>query len=173
MNRKQAVIIMFFILFAGILTLNSCKKDKEAEGTDKELYDMAKETAGFTFYKFSDALLDKSSGSGHSYPYLKTRYNTIAAMQLDSIGKIMEGAVFANGSLIVKDLYDDATTIGRYAILYKDPDSGDADANGWVWGYINSDGTVAETAENKGSACISCHSQGGAIDYMLMNKFFP
>lgn len=173
MNRKITSILVIFILLASILTLDSCKKNKEAEGTDKELYDMAKETSGFIWYKFSNALLDKSSGSGHSFPYLKTRYNSIAAMQLDSVGKIQEGAIFADGSLIVKELYDDATTIGRYAVLYKDPGSGEADANGWVWGYINSDGSVSVSAEDKGSQCISCHSQEGAIDYMLMNKFFP
>ena len=83
------------------------------------------------------------------------------------------GATFPEGSLIVKELYDNSTTLGRYAILYKKSGSSDADAKGWVWGYINADGGVAEAASKKGSSCISCHSQADNIDYMLMNKYFP
>jgi hypothetical protein len=153
--------------------INACKKDDQATGTDKELYDMAKSSSGFTWYKNSSSLLAKSSGSGHSQPLLRTRYNVVAATKLDSSGKIMDSISFPEGSLIVKDLFDDSSTLGRYAVLYKNSSSAEADAKGWVWGYINSDGSVAEPASNKGSACKGCHSQSGNIDYMLMNKFFP
>jgi hypothetical protein len=85
----------------------------------------------------------------------------------------MTGSTFPEGSLIVKELNDNSTTLGRYAILYKKSGSADADAKGWVWGYINADGGVAETASKKGSSCTSCHSQADNIDYMLMNKYFP
>ena len=44
---------------------------------------------------------------------------------------------------------------------------------GWVWGYINADESIAAPASEKGSQCISCHSQSDNIDYMLMNKYFP
>ena len=142
-------------------------------GIDKELLDMAQETSGFIWYKNSDALLNKSSGSGHSQPFLRTRYNTVAASMLDSTGKIISGSVFPEGSLIVKELFENSTTLDRYAVLYKKASDPNADAKGWVWGYINADGTVAEPASNKGKGCISCHSQNGNIDYMLMNVYFP
>jgi hypothetical protein len=134
---------------------------------------MAKGTSGFTWFKNSSSLLNKSSGSGHPQPFLRTRYNSIASAKLDSTGRIMKGAIFPEGSLIVKELHDNSTTLGRYAILYKKSGSADADAKGWVWGYINADGTVAEVASKKGTSCISCHSQADNIDYMLMNKYFP
>jgi len=111
-NKLKTITVITFCL-TGIWTINSCKKENEAIGTDKELYEMSKTTSGFVWYKNSNALLDKSSGSA------------------------------------------------------------DADAKGWVWGYINADGTVAESASKKGSSCISCHSQTNNIDYMLMNKYFP
>ena len=161
------------ICLALIWTLNACQKDKEATGTDKELYDMALVNSGFTWFKNSNALLNKSAGSGHSQPFLRTRYNTLAATKLDSMGKILPGAVFPEGSLIVKELHTNGPTLDRYAILYKNSGSAEADAKGWVWGYINADGTVAEKASNKGTACISCHSQADNIDYMLMNKYYP
>jgi hypothetical protein len=173
MINKLKTIYILFICLSCIWTINSCKKEEQSKGTDKELYDMAKATSGFTWFKNSSSLLDKSSGSGHPQPFLRTRYNSIAASKLDSNGKIMAGATFPEGSLIVKELYDNSTTLGRYAILYKKSGSADADANGWVWGYINADGGVASAASNKGSSCTSCHSQSDNIDYMLMNKYFP
>ena len=173
MKKGTIKILLFVGLISFLFTSQSCKKDDEAQGTDKELYDMAQNTAGFTWYKNSGNLLDKSSGSGHSQPYLRTRYNSIAAAKLDSVGKVMEGTFFPEGSLVVKELYSNSTTLDRYAILYKQSGNTDTDANGWVWGYINADGTVSAPASEKGSSCTGCHSQDGNIDYMLMNKFFP
>ena len=172
---KNKIFIPLFIFFVAILTLglNACKKDKPAEGIDKQLLDMAKESSGFTWYNNSNALLNKSSGSGHSQPFLRTRYNTIAATMLDGSGKITAGAVFPDGSLIVKELFSNSTDLGRYAILYKKASDANADANGWVWGYINADETVAEPAANKGTGCRGCHSQANSIDFMLMNAYFP
>lgn len=177
MTKKTSAVFIFFICCISIITTYSCSKEKGAigtdEGTDAKLYEMAKETNGFTWFGNSSALLNKSSGSGHPQPFLRTRYNSVAATKLDVNGKIISGSVFPQGSLIVKELYLDSSTLGRYAILYKKSTSGNADANGWVWGYINPDGSVAEPASKKGVSCIGCHSQSGSIDYMLMNKFFP
>ena len=173
MRNKQKTILFLFICLTSIWTINSCKKEKEAIGTDKELYEISKTTSGFVWYKNSNALIDKSSGSAHAQPLLRTRYNSVAASKVDSNGKVKQGEIFPEGSLIVKELHDNSTTLGRYAILYKNSGSADADAKGWVWGYINADGTVAESASKKGSSCISCHSQADNIDYMLMNKYFP
>ena len=171
-NKLKAIIVLSFCLVI-IWTINSCNKEKDATGTDKELYDMAKATSSFTWFNNSSSLLSKSSGSGHDQPLLRTRYNSVAAAKLDPSGKIMTGATFPEGSVIVKELYENATTLSRYAVLYKKSASKDADANGWVWGYVDADGTVAEAASKKGSSCISCHSQADNIDYMLMNKYFP
>jgi len=173
MTNKVKTIIFLSAFFVFSWTINSCKKEKKAEGTDKELFEMAKSTNGFVWYKNSSELLNKSSGSGHPQPFLKTRYNSVAATKLDSNGKIITGETFPEGSLIVKELYDNSTTLGRYAILYKNSGSADADAKGWIWGYINADGKVSESASKKGGSCIGCHSQADNIDYMLMNKYFP
>jgi len=153
--------------------MSACKKEETAEGIDKELLDMARETNGFTWFKKSSSYLNKSSGSGHSFPFLRTRFNSIAAAELDSVGKIKEDTQFAEGSFIVKELYQDDKSLSRYAMLYKDPNNASADTNGWVWGYINADGSTAVTATEKGKQCAGCHLQAGNIDYMLMNKFFP
>ena len=170
MKTKSTVVWAIFSFAIVAITLQSCKKD--AEGIDLELLNMARETNGFVWYKNSDAWLPKSAGSGHNYTSLRTRYNSTAATQLDGDGKVMANAAFPDGSLIVKEL-SNGTSVERYSILYKRSDSEHADNNGWVWGYVNEDGTVATTAEEKGAICTGCHLQPDNIDYMLMNKFFP
>lgn len=164
------ILKISFIIF--ILAMVSCSKDDELKGTDKALLEEAKASTVFLYYKFNTSLLSKSAGSGHNFPYLRTRYNVTAASQLDTLGKVKPGAVFPEGSLIVKELYRTSTSLSRYAILKKNSSSADADANGWVWGYIDTDESVAEPAKNKGAACTGCHSQADNIDYMLMNKYF-
>lgn len=170
-NKKTPLAIG--LLIVAISYFSSCRKDKAPVGIDGDLFGMAQKTSGFTWYKNSAALLDKSSGSGHPQAFLRTRYNSVAATMLDSSGVIKDSIQFPEGSLIVKELYKDASTLSRYAVLYKNSSHEDADTKGWVWGYINADGSIAETAINKGKACINCHSQPGNIDYMLMNSFFP
>ena len=170
---EQKKTIIGLVLSIVILSMMSCTHEKSAEQTDKELYEMSKSTNGFVWYKNSGEFLDKSTGSGHAQPLLRTRYNAIAATSLDSDGKIQAGASFPEGSLIVKELYTNENTLAIYAILYKNALSPDADTRGWVWGYINANGSVVESASKKGAACINCHSQSESIDYMLMNKFFP
>ena len=164
--------ITLFILLSSFFINPSCKKDASSSDIDKELFDLAKNTVDIKWYKNSDQLLPKSSGTGHSEALLRTRYNSIAAQGLDSLGKIISGYTFSDGALIVKELYTSASSFNRYAILYKKPSSQYADERGWVWGYINENGTIQEPAKNKGSACNGCHSQSNNIDYMLMNKYF-
>lgn len=171
-NKFRITLVIALLLFA-VLGIQACKKEKEAEGTDKELFEMSKSSNGFVWYKNSSDLLNKSAGSAHPQAFLRTRYNSIAASQLDTNGKVKPDAIFPEGSLVVKELHENSSTLGRYAILYKNSSKPEADTKGWVWGYINADGSVSESSSKKGSSCISCHSQTDNIDYMLMNKYFP
>lgn len=162
-----------FMALIMMLTIQACKKGKEAEGIDAEMLDLAKSSSGFTWYRFSADLLNKSSGTGHSEALIRTRYNAIAAGSLDSTGRVKEGITFPEGSLIVKELYENANKLNLYAIQLKRSAAAEADASGWVWGYINADGSVREPASKKGQGCRGCHSQGGNIDLTLMNAYFP
>lgn len=177
MRVNLKLMLVSAISLFSIFSFHSCTKEKNVsdtgESTDKLLYDMSKSTDRFIWFKNTDVLLNKSSGSAHSQSFLRTRYNSTAATKLDGAGRIMNGASFPEGSLIVKELFQNQSTLVQYAILYKKSDSPDADAKGWVWGYIKSDGAIVQSASQKGNGCISCHSQNGNIDYMLMNKYFP
>ncbi len=173
--KKAIFYIGILGAFAGITLVESCTHDPILnEDINQELYEMAKSTDGFTWYQLSDMGLAKSAGTGHNTsPMLRTRYNDVASLYLDSNGMVIANTQYPDGSLIVKELLSSGGDIDRYAILYKDSDNLSADGNGWVWGYIDADGIVAISATDKGTACISCHSQADNIDYMLMNKAFP
>ena len=169
--KKITILLSAFVTTLLLFSIAAFKK--EATGTDLELLNKAKATSDFVWYKNTDVLLTRSSGSGHSESFLRTRYNATAATSLNASGQIIAASSFAEGAVVVKELYTDANTLNRYAVLYKQSTHPDADANGWVWGYIDADGKVAEPASNKGSACRNCHLQTDNIDYMLMNKYFP
>lgn len=163
---------LFSIFFISIFFIG-CTKDKTASSIEKEMFTLAKDVQNHTWYKLSDSIFPISSGSAHGTPFLRTRFNNTAANQLDANGNIKENAVFDEGSFIVKELINSDQSLFRYAILYKKSDSPEADERGWVWGYVNADGSVAEPALNKGKVCISCHLQSGNVDYMLMPVYFP
>lgn len=169
------------LIFVCACLLEACTKEKvtitpvettETKTSDQLLFEKAKSVVDFTWFEKADSLYKKSSGSGHGQPFFKTRFNAIAATKLTSNGRIVPDANFPEGSLIVKELYKDSLTLDLYAILYKDSKNVDADAKGWVWGYIRPDGNVAVSATKKGISCISCHSQNGNINYVLMHKYY-
>lgn len=153
--------------------LFACKHDPDPSAIDAELYLLALNTDGNVWYKHSDQLLPKSSGSGHSQPLLRTRYNEVAATVLDGDGKVQPDAVFPIGSLVVKELCEDDGSINTYAVLLKRPAEPAADPNGWVWGYLRANGDVRASALDQGAGCRTCHGQTGHIDQTLMNLFFP
>ncbi len=172
MNYKSSVAFILFSCCAVALTINSCAK-KQATGMDRELYNMAKDTTGFTWFKFSDSLLNKSSNSAHSFPLIRTRFNSTAATRLTVYGKVRKGASFDEGSLIVKEMCDKTGKLRIYTTLYKKTGSKDADENGWIWNAVSAEGNVEISATKKGKDCISCHQQEDNIDNILMNKYFP
>ncbi len=170
-------IIQHLSLLSIICLFVACKKEEtvsvtKANSTDADLLQKSNSKAGFIWYNLQDSLYKRSSGSGHGQAFFRTRFNSIAATKLNSEGRVMPDAQFPEGSLIVKELYKDAQTLDQYAILYKDSKNTDADAKGWVWGYIKPSGTIVVSASQKGNSCINCHSQSGNIDYVLMNKFY-
>lgn len=171
--RRAALTIFMAFTLVFVLFLPACSKDKTPDNADQKLYDLTKDTSGYVWYKFSDTLLPRSSGSGHGQPFLKTRFNAIAANYLDGNGKVINGTTFPEGSVIIKELYKADSTLDQYAILWKNQQSPSADVNGWVWGYLKPNGTVVTAASSQGSTCINCHSQPGHINQTLMNAYFP
>jgi hypothetical protein len=176
MNRFLALglsIGALCIVSTSCANLNSTSPAPEV-WTDARLFDLAKSMTANTWYKKSDAALNKGSKSGHTQPLLRTRYNPTAVQMLDATsGKVKAGAVFADGSIIVKELLNADRSLSGYALMVKQKSDPSADAQGWVWGYLAANGTALSTVTNKGAGCIGCHSISGHIDNTLMNFDHP
>ena len=169
---KQILFILTLSLFAA-----GCKKEDSpvaAPGqpttTEADLYMLGKNSTGFVFYKNSPDTISKGGNSGHPDAQLRTRYNSIAAKHLDITGKVKAGTVFADSSLIVKELFTN-NVLTTYVFLFKRNGDKNADANGWVWAEVSPTGTTMYAASKKGEGCITCHSVG--IDYTRMNDAHP
>ncbi len=158
---------------AAIITVASCEQtmmtDTTTPLTDAKIFDTAKLTTGNVWYKNSDAYLAKTAKSGHTQPLMRTRYNATAAAQLDASGKVKAGTIFPEGSVITKELVKTGNVLDGYAVLWKRKADPNADADGWVWGYVSATGSVNAAISTKGSGCIGCHSIAGNIDKTLMN----
>lgn len=141
--------------------------------TIAQIFETAKQTSGYTWYKKSDALLGRTSKSGHTEAFMRTRYNATAAMMLDANGKVKDGAVFAEGSIITKELINADRSVNGYALMIKRKSDPNADADGWVWGYVTAAGAERHPLTSKGNGCIACHSIAGHIDRTLMNVSVP
>jgi hypothetical protein len=169
----KKTILILSIISSLIILITACKFDNVEGRFETDIFNKAKSTDGYVWFKYSNVSLQRSSGSGHTQPLLKTRYNNVAAGQLDSIGRIKVGASFPEESMIVKELLGSNGNLELYAVLYKNSKHPSADAKGWVWGYYNQDGTANISSTLKGKECIGCHSQSGNQEYMLMNKYYP
>src|SRR5687768_7984622 len=117
MKTKFALIITLgFVLF----NFTHCSDDEQVAGPDLELYNEATATTGFTYYQDNPIIRASSGASGH-LGYMRVRFNTIAQSVLGLDGRLPVGSSFPNGSLIVKELYDNASgSIQLYAVMKKD-----------------------------------------------------
>ena len=171
--RISKLSLSLLSILSLILIIASCKNDPEESDFEAQLYSMGRQSNGFVWYKNSSEQLNSSSLTGHAEPKQRTRYNTIAASSLDSNYKIIEGTIFQEGSLIVKELYKANGELSTLAMLYKKSGLAETDEDGWVWGYYEANGDVKSAANKKGSSCRGCHSQDGSIDFNLMNLSHP
>lgn len=170
-NMKLIFMLLLLTIMVGV-SFTSCKYDNFEGRFETEIFNKAKSNEGFVWFKYSSVALQKTTGSGHSQPLLKTRYNLIAAQQLDSVGRIKTNFDFKEDAMVVKELLDNNGNVEIYAVLYKNSKHPNADSKGWVWGYYNKDGTARISSSLKGKDCSGCHSQNGNKDYMLMNKYY-
>lgn len=167
------------LILALSLSIVGCSGDaagtSDADGSGSALTDAAVSTlarapSGWTWYRNRGDTLLRSAGSGHAETRLRTRFNAIAAQQLDAAGKVRTGASFADSSLIVKELIIGGT-LSRYAVMMKARGSPNASTGGWLWAYYAPDGSPQIGIGGRGAACVGCHSTG--IDYTRMNDSHP
>jgi hypothetical protein len=120
--------------------------------TDASLFAEAT-SSGFTYYQ-NGAILAPVSPSPHG-PF-KLRFNSVASTVLDNTGELPEDGRFPDGSVIVKEGYQN-NTLSLVIAIRKAPADDNA-SSGWVWGAYLLDGTPTISIEDNGSQCVDCHS---------------
>ncbi len=144
-----------------------------SEDLDSLLYALTFEEDNYYWFKGSDAILPSDKpASGHSL-YFRVRFNKIAFDALGEDGKLSPGETFPNGSLIIKELYNDAqgNDPTYFAYMAKDPNN-EFSSLGWVWSEIHQNGNRFIGADRKGDVCTGCHSENH-IDYTRIFTSFP
>lgn len=81
-----------------LIVAHSCKKKK----LNEDFYEEAT-ASNPVFYQNKDSILGPAGGSPHGN--FKLKFNSIAASQFGSDGKLLLGGTFTNGSLLVKEVY--------------------------------------------------------------------
>ncbi len=128
--------------------------------TDNALFALTTQTEPFGSYMPFPALAGDASGilSGSSahQPRIRVRMNAKAFAALRD-GRLPSGATFPNGSIVFKEVLSTSGVANLYAIMYKDSSSSAA-RNGWLWAEYRPDGRTEYSLNNRGGACIACHS---------------
>jgi hypothetical protein len=128
--------------------------------SDADLFALIAETraaGGFSLFPGVDSLVSGTlNGSTAHQPLVRVSVNQSASGSLTA-DTLADGASFAPGSMIVKDIIEGgATTL--IAVIMKDPDNPEA-GGGWLWAEYRPDGGVFISLTRKGSGCVPCHSR--------------
>jgi len=103
--------------------------------------------------EFTTGRLD---GSEAHRPVVKVSLNSIAFGALQG-GKLPAGARFPNGSVVFKQVLNNAGgSPTLYAVMRRD-EGGPVSGSGWQWAEYAPDGSVAYSISSRGGVCISCH----------------
>ena len=154
MDRKVIILAAGLSIF---IVMKSCVYHDfgdftTSDNSDASLFDEINE-AGYQFYQ-NGSLLAAAPESPHGS--FKLRFNSAAASSLDNTGELPENGKFKEGSIVVKEIYQN-NSLSLYAVLKKAP-SDAAAGNGWLWSEYALDGSVLYSIESEGAGCIDCHS---------------
>jgi hypothetical protein len=137
--------------------------------TDAGLFADATAATQWTWYKLSADTLSPASDSPH-LARLRTRYNSIAATALDGTGRVAAGTIFADGALIVKEIYKDGA-LAALAVMIKATGDPNAGHGAWLWAEYSAGGGVLHALASSGETCHACHLPG--LDHTRMNDAHP
>jgi hypothetical protein len=166
------VILLPLSVFIGCKNDDSPLEQQSIEVTDAQLFHMALNTPKAAFYKNSTDTIPGNSGTAHAGKIV-VWYNAKAATQLDVQGKVKSNPVFADSSLIVKQIFNTSNNTTAYAFLFKLRSAVNAGAGGWIWSELDSSGQPLISAKARGEGCSGCHSAGSGVDYTRMNDAHP
>ncbi len=149
---KLTAAYVFVLIFFNACTNHDISDPDYVNVTDATLFSEVKD--GMPLYYNGGNTISPAPQSPHGE--FKLRFNSIADGSLEN-GILPSNGRFADGSLIVKEVYLNSTFY-IFAVMKKAP----ADINakdGWLWAEYQLDGTPVVSIEEKGTRCINCHSE--------------
>ena len=148
----------FVLVFTVVVLLSACVSHEfrdvtESVNTDESLFSELN-AGGYQYYQ-NGGTLSPASASPHGS--FRLRFNDVAASSLDNSGELPANNNFKEGSIIVKEIYNN-NALNLYAVIKKSPTDPSA-ANGWLWAEYALDGTAVISINQKGTSCTNCHSE--------------
>jgi hypothetical protein len=159
-----------YLISAGLLILfiaQGCAKTEGNKygftnhGVDDALYaDISNQT--FTAYYGDESIQPAYGESPHESGILK--FNTTAQAALGDNGKLPTGQSFPQGSILLKEVYNNAGKLVKYVVMKKEAYSEYSNKD-WLWAEYDDKGDLLYGTFYQGTECISCHSITPNRDY--------
>lgn len=142
---------VYIICFLGLsISYDACRKPK---GEDEILQKETETELGYKYIQDGN-FIPRVSSSGHSQAFQRTRINEKGFTLFNTSGKLPQGSIFPDGTIIVKELYADKSGKPELFAVMKKIDGA------WIWGEYNDNGKVVFSAEKDANTCTGCHSSG-------------
>lgn len=134
--------------------------------TDADIVAWAGYDSTWTWWEFSDSLLDRTGNSPHA-DRIRVRYNAAAATQLDSTGRLVAEPDFPDSAIVVKEVFSDDGTPVEMLVMFKRAGDPHASHGDWLWGEYDAatEAAIHSVGDDSGY-CHNCHVQG--VDHMRM-----
>jgi hypothetical protein len=160
---------LILLIAIGTVFFVACEKKADAV-VQQSLFEQISNAAKYSFYKNDSSVLPSAPQSAHN-AFFRVRFNSIAAAALTESGKLPVNGSFPEGSIIVKDLYNQQNgNIVLYSVLKKE--SGNANSNtGWLWAEYDTSGKEIYAIVSKGDGCVNCHSVNSRDKVRLFDLF--
>lgn len=172
MTKKGTQLVLLVGMMLVIVAFACNKANRGPVPEDAALMLEVEDTTGSVYSILTPEIMDARGNSPRDY--YRVRYNEIARSVLDESGKLPQGEVFPDGSLIVKEAYEskdpDAALI-QYAIMKKDSES-PYQAEGWTWYEVNADGSKPYSLARDGRKCLRCHVKKTNRDATRMSDLY-
>ncbi len=174
--RKVSLIALFVFLTAGLI-LSGCGKKAPEEGADlqkpaemksdrelaRDLYSMVKGVGeDYKTWSLWPGHTEFESANSPHGKLFSTYLNDTAVIDLNA-----GNSQFSDGAVIVKDNYDENKQLASVTVMYKIKGYS-AETGDWFWAKFTPD-WQPETM-GKITACIECHAQNSANDYIMTAK---
>ncbi len=159
--------LLIFTALCAIVAINSCTKDPVTDDddpivtyTDTDLFQLINNEE-FFYYKGDTSLLSAAGNSPHGT--FKLLFNQTANEALGPDGKLAVGDTFPTGSIVLKDVIRNGSTL-FYAAMWKQPSSANANED-WLWYEANLNGSLLVSINANGNGCIGCHRGNAQRDF--------